>query len=116
MLSLSLLASGLLLANNVNNLEGNLNIPVNTSPIIPYTCNITSTQLSNNNVYRTTVHNITDVSNTSASYVPCNFVESQSHAPECTVSPFVNISKNKKSHQAAALTIPSPALSKDPQG
>ena len=52
--------------------------------------------MSNNNVHSTTVYNITDVSDTTASYVSCNFVESQSYAPECTVSPFVNISKNKK--------------------
>ena len=81
--------------NSAINLEGNLNIPVNTLSIKPYTCNINTTPLSNNNVYKT-AHNITDVSDTTASYVSCNFVESPSHAPECTVSPFVNISKNKK--------------------
>ena len=84
------------LPNKAINLEGNLNTPVNTLFIKPYTCNITSTQLSNNNVHSTTVYNITDVSDTIASYVSCNFVESSSHAPECIVSPFVNTSKNKK--------------------
>ena len=79
------------LANN-RNLDGNLNIPVNTLSIMPYTCNINTTQLSNNNVYKTIVYNITDVSDTTASYVSCNCIEPQSHAPECTVSPFVNTS------------------------
>ena len=75
-------------ANNQHS-EGKLNIPVNTLSIMPYTCNITSTQLSDNNVYKPTVYNITDVSDIIASYV--SFVEPQSYAPECIVSPFVNI-------------------------
>ena len=82
------------LANNQDS-EGNLNF-VHTLSIMPYTCNINTTQLSNNNVYKTTVYNITDVTNTTASYASCNFAESQSYAPECTVSPSVNISLENK--------------------
>ena len=83
-------------ANNVDNLISNLNISVNTSPIIPYTRTILSSQLSNTNVHRTTVYNVTDVSHTTASYASCNFVNPQSYAPECIVSPSVNVSSINK--------------------
>ena len=63
--------------------------------ISPPTCNINSSQLSDN-VFRYNVYNITDVSDNTSSYVSCNLVNMQSYLPECTVSPCVDSSSENK--------------------